>query len=213
MYLNVRPVCVDHCSITVSYRLPRLAPRGEKHNRRGRLRRDTAPARSPVAAARATGRHQASSGARRAIPPGSVNRMPGDTTDSPRPYRRPSLQVVPLLVTLAIAGYVLFSPAAGLPPVFPHSDKVVHALLFAALSSTARIAGHHPFVAALWTSIFGLLSEVIQARWIVGRSGTLGDLAADILGVLLGLLVYRVAARRYRRRERMRADSRSIADS
>jgi VanZ family protein len=83
---------------------------------------------------------------------------------------------------------VLFSPDPGGPAGPTGSDKVVHLTLFALLAGTAswRFAGRPvPLLVALYAG----LSEVVQALFLAHRSGDVRDLAADLLGVALGLWV------------------------
>jgi VanZ family protein len=70
--------------------------------------------------------------------------------------------------------------------LFPHSDKVVHAGLFAALAGTAYWR-FGPTRAALGAVLgYAALSEAIQWLALPHRSGDVRDVAADALGALLG---------------------------
>jgi hypothetical protein len=97
---------------------------------------------------------------------------------------------VAILVSLA----VLFAPASDVPYAPVGVDKIVHASLFAALALTGRWAGASRVVLAPVLVLYGAVSEVIQG--MIGRDAAVGDWLADVVGVLLGLLVWQWLARR-----------------
>lgn len=72
----------------------------------------------------------------------------------------------------------------------PHGDKVGHAMLFMLLACSCRLSW--PFAPLHWPAVglllLGLGTEVLQQS-IPGRSGTYGDVAADVIGVGLGLVL------------------------
>ena len=93
----------------------------------------------------------------------------------------------PFAVVAALSLWVLFSPGSTVPTGPPYSDKVVHALLFAALALTGRRAGVRPVVLLLGLVAYAGASEVLQAVLPIHRDGTIADAAADVLGAALGL--------------------------
>jgi VanZ family protein len=95
-----------------------------------------------------------------------------------------------VLVSLA----VLFAPASDVPSTPPGVDKLVHATLFAALALSGRWAGLARGVLAPVLVLYAAASEVIQG--LIGRDAAVGDLLADVVGVLLGLLAWHWLARR-----------------
>jgi hypothetical protein len=97
---------------------------------------------------------------------------------------------VAVLVSLA----VLFAPAGDVPFAPPGVDKLVHASLFAALALTGRWAGIARVVLAPVLVLYAALSEVLQG--LIGRDAAVGDWIADVVGLLLGLLVWQSVARR-----------------
>jgi hypothetical protein len=113
---------------------------------------------------------------------------------------RPALQVhgalsrgvfaLAVLVSLA----VLFAPAGNVPSAPPGVDKLVHATLFAALALTGRWAGLARGALASVLVLYAAASEVIQG--LIGRDAAVGDLLADVVGVLIGLLAWQWLARR-----------------
>lgn len=97
---------------------------------------------------------------------------------------------LPLAGVFALSLIVLFSPGSTVPSGPPNSDKVVHALLFAALAITARAAGIGWRAAAAWILAYAALSEVLQATLPINRGGSLWDWVADAVGLAVGLLAY-----------------------
>ena len=97
---------------------------------------------------------------------------------------------VVVLVSLA----VLFAPAADVPAAPPGTDKLVHGALFLALALTGRWAGIGRWVLSLLLVGYAALSEVVQG--LIGRDAAVGDWMADVVGLLLGLLVWYQLVRR-----------------
>jgi hypothetical protein len=102
---------------------------------------------------------------------------------------------VAVLVSLA----VLFAPGSDVPTAPPGTDKLVHFSLFAALALTGRWAGARERVLAAVLVLYAAVSEVLQGVLPIARDAAWGDLVADALGVLAGLLVWRAVASRERR--------------
>ena len=89
---------------------------------------------------------------------------------------------------------ILFAPASDVPSAPPGMDKLVHATLFAALALTGRWAGLARAGLASALVLYAASSEVIQG--LIGRDAAVGDLLADVVGVLIGLLAWHWLARR-----------------
>ena len=98
---------------------------------------------------------------------------------------------VAVLISLA----VLFAPPSDVPPSPYGIDKLVHGLLFAVLALTGRWAGVGRGVLAGLLVLYAGVSEIVQATDLVNRDATVGDLVADVTGVLVGLLVWERLAR------------------
>jgi VanZ family protein len=94
-------------------------------------------------------------------------------------------------VVMLLSAVILFWPTVPGPPLFPYADKVIHFLLFAALAWTGARAGLPVVAVAIGLTAYASLSEVIQGALLPGRSGSWSDLAADLLGVALGLIAAR----------------------
>jgi len=99
---------------------------------------------------------------------------------------------VVVLISLA----VLFAPASDVPSAPAGVDKVVHLALFAALAAGGRWAGIGARALAVLLLGYAALSEVVQGLPALGRSTSLADWGADAVGVLLGLALWELAARR-----------------
>jgi VanZ family protein len=99
---------------------------------------------------------------------------------------------VAVLVSLA----VLFTPASGVPFVLPGVDKLVHAGLFTALALTGRWAGVGQRVLTILLVVYAAGSEVVQGLTPLDRSASAADWLADVAGLLLGLAVWQMIARR-----------------
>jgi VanZ like family len=115
---------------------------------------------------------------------------------------RPALQVhgalsrgafaVAVLVSLA----VLFAPASDVPSAPPGVDKVVHGLLFLALAFTGRWAGIRQSLLGAALVGYAVVSELVQGLTPLARSASVGDLLADVVGVLAGLALWALVSRR-----------------
>ena len=99
-------------------------------------------------------------------------------------------QVLLVLLVLAVA-WLALSPAPP-PQADTGWDKANHALAFAVLAAMAELAlwpqpaRRRLNVAALLA--YGALIEVVQSR-LPARSGEWSDLAADAVGIAIGLLL------------------------
>jgi hypothetical protein len=85
---------------------------------------------------------------------------------------------------------VLFAPAGDVPSSPPGVDKIVHAALFLTLAATGRWAGVRPAVLLPGLVAYAAGSEVLQGLSGIGRTASVLDWAADVVGVLAGLLLW-----------------------
>ena len=92
---------------------------------------------------------------------------------------------------------VLYSPGTAGDGV-PHLDKLVHALVFAALALTGLRAGVRPLVLLLILIVHAVSSELIQEHLLSERGGDPLDVLADVAGVAGGSAVERASWRRER---------------
>lgn len=84
---------------------------------------------------------------------------------------------------------VLYAPESGGPPPFAHADKVVHVTVFALVGLTGVLAGIRPVPLVAVLLGHAVLSEVLQAAVLSGRSGSGWDATADAVGAALGVLL------------------------
>jgi len=118
-------------------------------------------------------------------------------------------------VYAALIFYVSMRPNFG-PPLFPHSDKVAHFVLYAGLAflvvwslrvTVLRFWPHVPILASLLAVFYGGINEIHQ-HFIPYREAEALDMVANALGAIVGtLLAMRVARALERRRVRRRLES------
>lgn len=108
-----------------------------------------------------------------------------------------------LLSALWFAGSIyslLFKAAETMPP-FPHFDKVAHLALFFAqiwLLTKAFRTDNRPIPyrsLMVFALCFAVVSECAQAWFTATRTGSLGDVLADMAGTVLALFAARAADR------------------
>jgi len=131
----------------------------------------------------------------RAMPGRAVSPTPS-TPSAPGPGLASSLRRwAPFAGAVTVSAVVLFAPNPDVPGGgVPGLDKVVHAVVFAALTFTGLRAG----LSARWfvPAVLGyaLTSEAVQAWVLADRSGDPWDLLADAGGVALGAWLHRRTA-------------------
>lgn len=101
-----------------------------------------------------------------------------------------------LVCAVALACLLLFTPGGTVPSGPPGADKVTHFLIFAMLAVSSRFARVGETATLAWVLPFAACSEVIQALWVPRRDGSVLDLLADALGLLMGLLLWRIVPSR-----------------
>jgi hypothetical protein len=99
-------------------------------------------------------------------------------------------------VTVLVSLAVLFAPGADVPSAPPGVDKLVHGSLFAALALTGRWAGMMRGVLAGLLVLYAAASELLQGIPVLQRDPSVEDWVADVVGILVGLLLWDLASRR-----------------
>ena len=99
---------------------------------------------------------------------------------------------VAVLVSLA----VLFAPADEVPFAPPGVDKLIHGLLFAVLAVTGRWAGIGRPVLGVLLVAYAVVSELVQGLTLLDRTASVADGVADVAGLVLGLVLWELLARR-----------------
>jgi len=114
----------------------------------------------------------------------------------------------PLLFILWTASLTLvaigsLTPGTNTPPPFPMADKLLHMAAYAWLAALALkvfLARQVAFTCAWGMILFGAALEVAQS-FVPLRSPSLGDIAVNILGVCIGVLIgQRLKAREHDRK-------------
>ncbi|QBF47860.1 VanZ family protein [Janibacter limosus] len=112
--------------------------------------------------------------------------------------------MVPVALSMAVVVQlvVLYAPEVpGPPSPIPHSDKVVHAFVFALPVLVAGLGRRVWWpVVALLVAVHAPVSEVIQHVVLPRRSGDPWDVVADLVGVGLSSIGVLLVVRRLRRR-------------
>jgi hypothetical protein len=103
---------------------------------------------------------------------------------------------VAFTVVVLVSFGVLFAPGSDVPPSPPGVDKLVHGGLFLALAFSGRWAGIRRELLAVLLPVYAAASELIQAIPALHRDASVGDWLADVVGVLLGLLLWTLVERR-----------------
>lgn len=84
---------------------------------------------------------------------------------------------------------VLFAPAGDTPSSLPVGDKVIHAVMFAALATSGLLAEVSLVPLAIGLAVYAGVSEVLQAALPIDRDGDWHDALADVIGMTVGLLL------------------------
>ena len=99
--------------------------------------------------------------------------------------------VIAFWVALFVISILMFVP--GKPPKntgFMHWDKIQHVLVFMLLIKLAWAAyPHKKMLSAVLMVIFGAVIELLQGALTTTRMGSIGDWAADIAGLLIGMSI------------------------
>ena len=107
---------------------------------------------------------------------------------------RASRLALGLTAFLAIVIAVLTLTPLSVPSPVEHSDKVCHLVAFAALALPISVFQPRWLPVALPAFVvFAFLIEIVQP--FVGRTGSVHDGAADLAGLLLGVIIGRWLAR------------------
>ena len=94
---------------------------------------------------------------------------------------------------IALVTKLLLMEYSGSLPSFPHSDKVIHACLFAMLTLAGYLA-YANYSKWLYTNliIYGAITEIMQQMFTATRFASVYDWLADVIGVLLAVFVIRI---------------------
>ncbi len=108
------------------------------------------------------------------------------------------------IIWIVVIAILTLSPARSVPDVpfwnIPYFDKIVHAGIFAPLAflmarglfkhyKPNAKAGNFFYITFIFSVLYGGLIEYLQ-NFIPGRSSEMLDLAANTIGVLIGLWIF-----------------------
>lgn len=116
------------------------------------------------------------------------------TTASTR--RRTLVRAAAVVVLVHLVA--LYWPTVGIVGPVSWTDKVVHLLLFAAPTYAVGLTAQSIAPAVVVFALHAPVSELIQQRFLAGRTGDVWDAVLDLVGVAVGaaLLVFRSSANR-----------------
>lgn len=106
----------------------------------------------------------------------------------------PRLRRTFFALLLGVSLAMFLTPGGNVSANAPN-DKLVHLLTFAGLAVSGRWAGVAPVRLGLGLAAYAGVTEVLQSVLPIDRHGDVRDLAADVAGILLGLVLSRVAMR------------------
>ncbi len=115
-----------------------------------------------------------------------------DASGPARPAGR-GLLAASAALALAVQLVVLYAPRAPGTPLFPGSDKVVHVLVFAVPVLLLLLAGAPARLVVVVLGLHAVVSEVVQGAVLPDRSADALDVVADLVGVAVGWLLWRLA--------------------
>jgi len=104
---------------------------------------------------------------------------------------------VPALLWTVVILWLLLMEPSGFPKIwwldFVHSDKLVHAGLFALGAGLLTWAWdgirHGWAVVLMWAVMLGSATEMLQHCCVSGRTGEVADLLADMLGAMVSFVL------------------------
>jgi VanZ family protein len=116
---------------------------------------------------------------------------------------KPWLRKTVALVYLIVIAFLSLVPASNLPEIslFSGADKIVHICMYLGLSFLAcwayvgdnRFRYMYTLLAAVF--MYGVLMEILQRTMHNGRSFDFKDMMANLVGAIIGLLIYRYMVR------------------
>lgn len=101
------------------------------------------------------------------------------------------------MIVAGVVGLIAMIPGASGPPTLVGWDKLDHAAAFAAIVLLARCGwpGVSRWIIAGFALAYGIAIELSQATAAVGRVASVSDVAADGVGIVIGLALAWALAR------------------
>lgn len=99
---------------------------------------------------------------------------------------------------------IMLIPTSGVAYInIPQSDKFLHMgvylILFVVWAFTFRVDSKRKglmWILAVFLTIYGIVIELIQDKWIASRTSDIWDVMANSTGILLGMIVFYKLKRR-----------------
>jgi len=119
------------------------------------------------------------------------------------------------LLWTGVIAWVCFSPPGDIPSglfailsKIPYFDKIVHFSIFGIYSFLLAVCRYRDYSSLLYTLVYSFLlsfcyaalTEIVQWKFITGRTGDPADLAADLIGACCGLIAAVMFIRRRKRK-------------
>lgn len=112
--------------------------------------------------------------------------------------------LLPSIFWFLIILWIISIPGGSIPKSsllkIPHIDKVIHAVVFAVftfllsygfLMQKKVLLGRYPYTFSFLIGVlYSIITEWIQLRFVIARSGELLDLLADMTGCLAGIVLF-----------------------
>lgn len=107
----------------------------------------------------------------------------------------------PLLVYSGMIFYVSSMPALDAPQVMPHADKFFHLGAYfpfgflaarALVGTSSGLTGFRLGLGAVGLTALYAVSDEFHQMFVPGRTASAGDVMADVIGGILGVLVYQI---------------------
>jgi VanZ family protein len=104
-------------------------------------------------------------------------------------------------LTLAISVFLLLWPSVPSDPPFRFADKLLHVAIFVAIAWTGSRVGLPLWALGVGLVAYAIGTELVQQFLLPHRSGDWTDVAADVVGAIIGLTLARSHPRFPRARE------------
>lgn len=111
---------------------------------------------------------------------------------------QPLLRAMPYIFWFGFCATILVTlmPSKDIPQTFIFWDKAQHALAFFLLMLSGGIAyAKKPYWVLLGLIFYGASIEIMQKYFTTTRSGDVYDLVADVLGITVGFIMFKMIYR------------------
>lgn len=101
------------------------------------------------------------------------------------------------MTAIVLIADIALQPGHATPPRLFGSDKIEHILAFMTLMFVARMGWPRQsvYLSGFVVLGYGILIEALQATQWIGRTASVADVLADLVGLLFGLFLYTILRR------------------